>query len=154
MCQFTNLIHWMVLHSPLSVTEHHHHNQLDLFPDFDRVLPFGTGTSIAYNHVDYQFRSDTTNTFQMRAAVAQTHLRGQLRAERPEPFSYHVVERDSRFIRESEGLFRKNAIFRRVVDKRTGQTVSEDLLMRNHSRVLYGEEHIPQNRIAPDPDQR
>ncbi|MGL5245021.1 MAG: VanW family protein, partial [Sarcina sp.] len=46
MCQFTNLLHWMILHSPLEVIEHHHHNEFDLFPDFNRVIPFGTGTSI------------------------------------------------------------------------------------------------------------
>ncbi len=42
MCQMTNLIHWMVLHSPLTITEHHHHDQMDLFPDFGRQIPFGT----------------------------------------------------------------------------------------------------------------
>lgn len=39
LCQMTNLIHWMVLHSPLTVTEHHHHDQLDLFPDYHRQVP-------------------------------------------------------------------------------------------------------------------
>ena len=28
MCQFTNLIHWMVLHTPLTIIEHHHHDNL------------------------------------------------------------------------------------------------------------------------------
>ena len=49
MCQFTNLLHWMVLHTPLVITEHHHHDGYDLFPDFGRTIPFGTGTSILYN---------------------------------------------------------------------------------------------------------
>ena len=40
MCQMTNLIHWMVLHSDLKITEHHHHDGLDLFPDFQRKIPF------------------------------------------------------------------------------------------------------------------
>ena len=39
MCQFTNLIHWMVLHSELTITEWHHHDGVDLFPDFGRVIP-------------------------------------------------------------------------------------------------------------------
>ena len=30
MCQFTNLIHWMVLHTPLKIVEHHHHDGMDL----------------------------------------------------------------------------------------------------------------------------
>ena len=54
MCQFTNLIHWMVLHSELKITEYHHHNGIDMFPDFGRKVPFGTGTSIMYNNLDYE----------------------------------------------------------------------------------------------------
>ena len=50
MCQLSNLIHWLVLHSELTITEHHHHDGLDLFPDFGRQIPFGTGTSISYKN--------------------------------------------------------------------------------------------------------
>lgn len=64
LCQLSNLIHWMVLHSELTITEHHHHDGLDLFPDFGRQIPFGTGTSISYNYIDYRVRNDTTNTYQ------------------------------------------------------------------------------------------
>lgn len=65
MCQFSNLIHWMVLHAPLTITEQHHHDQFDLFPDFGRQVPFGTGTSIFYNYLDYRFRNDTEQTYQL-----------------------------------------------------------------------------------------
>ncbi|MDR3207193.1 MAG: VanW family protein, partial [Oscillospiraceae bacterium] len=30
LCQFTNLLHWLALHSPLTVSEYHHHDQYDL----------------------------------------------------------------------------------------------------------------------------
>lgn len=43
MCQFTNLIHWMALHSPLTVVEHHHHDQMDLFPDLAARSPLVWG---------------------------------------------------------------------------------------------------------------
>ena len=53
MCQLSNLIHWMILHTDMQITEHYHHDQIDLFPDFKRVIPFGSGTSIVYNYLDY-----------------------------------------------------------------------------------------------------
>lgn len=143
LCQLTNLLHWMALHSPLTIAEHHHHNQMDLFPDYGRELPFGTGTSVAYPHVDYQLRNATMNTFQLRVHVTGTHLRGELRALEPEPLAYHVVERDMHFRREPDGLYRNNTIWRRVVDKRTGATVSEDLLLANHAKVMYEERFVP-----------
>ncbi|MEG0693784.1 MAG: VanW family protein, partial [Oscillospiraceae bacterium] len=41
MCQLTNLLHWLVLHSPLDIVEHHHHNGVDLFTYYNRQVPFG-----------------------------------------------------------------------------------------------------------------
>lgn len=45
--------------------EHHHHDKVDLFPDFNRQIPFGTGTSIYYNYLDYRFRNDTQALYQL-----------------------------------------------------------------------------------------
>lgn len=47
-CQLSNLIHWMALHSPLRVVERANHS-FDPFPDEGRILPFGSGAAIFYN---------------------------------------------------------------------------------------------------------
>lgn len=39
-CQLANLLHWMVLHSALTVVERSEHS-FDPFPDHGRVLPWG-----------------------------------------------------------------------------------------------------------------
>ena len=65
LCQFTNLLHWLVLHSPLRIVEYHHHDGVDLFPDCGRQIPFGIGTSISYNYLDYRFQNPTGTTFQL-----------------------------------------------------------------------------------------
>ncbi|USI86478.1 VanW family protein [Acinetobacter johnsonii] len=44
-CQIANLIHWLVLHSPLQVVQRSQHS-FDPFPDHGRVLPFGSGAAI------------------------------------------------------------------------------------------------------------
>jgi VanW like protein len=44
-CQLANLLHWMVLHSPLVITERSEHS-FDPFPDNGRVLPWGVGCTI------------------------------------------------------------------------------------------------------------
>lgn len=80
--QFSNLIHWMVLHAPLTITEQHH-DQFDLFPDFGRQVPFGTGTSIFYNYLDYRFHNDTEQTYQLLVHTTPTHLCGELRTDAP-----------------------------------------------------------------------
>lgn len=58
-CQLANLLHWMVLHSPLTVTERSEHS-FDPFSDQGRVLPWGVGCAVYFNYVD--LRSVTTPT--------------------------------------------------------------------------------------------
>jgi vancomycin resistance protein VanW len=150
MCQFTNLIHWMVLHSPLRVIERHHH-ALDLFPDISRQIPFGTGTSIFYNYLDYQFINDTDDTFQLLISVDDKYLCGELRCSREPDKSYHVYEAEHGFLRDRGVLYRHNRIFRKTIDKRTGRLLSDELLADNTSRVCYGEEFIPAEQIPVVP---
>ena len=57
-CQLANLLHWMFLHSPLTVVERSEHS-FDPFPDKNRVLPWGVGCSIVWNYVDLVVRNDT-----------------------------------------------------------------------------------------------
>jgi len=64
LCQLANLIHYLVLNSPLTVTELHHHTDA-LFPDDQRRVPFGTGTSICYNMLDYRFKNTTDQVIQL-----------------------------------------------------------------------------------------
>jgi vancomycin resistance protein VanW len=135
-CQLANLVHWMVLHSPLTVVERSEHS-FDPFPDKARVLPWGVGCSIVYNYVDLVVRNDTDLTFQLFCSVGERHLDGELRSDRPTPYSYRVHARDEAFIKAGDDLFRRNEIWRTVIDKRTGDVVGEELVKRNCALVTY-----------------
>ncbi|WP_148614487.1 VanW family protein [Nocardioides rubriscoriae] len=139
-CQLANLVHWMVLHSPLTVVERSEHS-FDPFPDKGRVLPWGVGCSIVYNYVDLVVRNDTDTTFQLRTWVGERHLRGELRADRPTATSYRVEARHEEFVADGPGpdaaVHRHNEIWRTVIDKRTGTTLAEELVKRNRALVTY-----------------
>lgn len=147
MCQLSNLIHWMVLHSPLDIVEHHHHHQIDMFPDYKRQIPFGTGTSIMHNYLDYQFTNNTKTTFQIRVCVDETHLMGELRAENTLKQSYHIVEEDQYFEKKEDAYYRNNKIYKRTIDKSTGNEVAKILIISNHSKVVYDKQFIPKDMI-------
>ncbi len=137
MCQLSNLIHWMVLHTPLTVTEYHHHDGVDLFPDFGRKVPFGTGTSVLYNYIDYRFKNETDQCFQLHVWLQDGYLHGELRAQRALPVRYHVRAQDEFFSREGDAVYRNNRIVRTCVDKQTGNVLSSEVLKQNHAKVLY-----------------
>jgi vancomycin resistance protein VanW len=135
-CQLANLLHWMVLHSPLTVTQRSTHS-FDPFPDNGRVLPWGVGCSIVYNYVDLQFRNDTDQTFQLRVGVGDRYLEGEILAEQPTSSSYRVFARGERFLRAGTEYFRRNEIWRTVIDRRTGSPVEDQLIRENVALVKY-----------------
>ena len=137
MCQLSNLIHWMVLHSDLTITEHHHHDGLDLFPDYGRQIPFGTGTSISYNYIDYRVKNNTNNTYQLRLWVDDEYLCGELRAEKPQPHTFHIHAENEFFSRENGVIFRNGQVYRDVIDRNTGKCVESQLIRTNHAKVMY-----------------
>jgi len=137
MCQFTNLIHWMILHSPLDIVEHHHHDGVDLFPDFNRVVPFGTGTSILYNYKDYRFKNNTKQPFQLVVYTTDEYLCGELRTTIPLDNSYHIKAENEHFTRESGVVYRNGEVWRTVVDKASGNVIDKKLIKTNHAQVMY-----------------
>jgi len=142
-CQLANLLHWMVLHSPLTVVERSEHS-FDPFPDKGRVLPWGVGCSIVYNYVDLAFRNDTEHSFQLRVEVGERYLSGRLLADTTPGHSYKVEARGEAFLRHEGRVFRRNEIWRRVIDRRTGDQVGEELLKRNCALVVYEPPpHVP-----------
>ncbi|GAB6109421.1 VanW family protein [Fusibacter bizertensis] len=150
MCQFTNLIHWLVLHSPLTILEHHHHNGLDLFPDFGRQVPFGTGTSIAYNYIDYQFVNNTRQSFQLKIELNSEYIIGALYSDLPVENSYHVVEENCFFSKKDQNFYRNNEVYRIINNKKTGNLLSKELIVKSHSKIVYDEKYIPKELIKED----
>lgn len=142
MCQFTNLIHWMILHSELTIIEHHHHDGLDLFPDFGRKVPFGTGTSVFYNYLDYRFRNDTDNTYQLIVYTDDEYLYGELRCAEPQRHKIHIRTEDEHFSRENGTVYRNGRVVRNVIDPKSGNTVKSDVIRNNHAKVMYDTSHL------------
>jgi vancomycin resistance protein VanW len=135
-CQLANLLYWMALHTPLEIAERHHHS-FDPFPDEGRVLPFGSGASVFYNYIDLRFKNPANHSFQIRTWVTGKHLKGAIYSDADWGFSYHILEKKHRFVKENYKTFRENEIWRKVVDKRTGNCVEEALLIKNFSEVKY-----------------
>ncbi|MEO6472591.1 MAG: VanW family protein [Aeromicrobium sp.] len=135
-CQLANLVHWMALHSPLTITERSEHS-FDPFPDNGRVLPWGSGCSIVYNYVDLCFRNDTELSFSLHVAVGDRYLEGELRASEVPAHSYRVSARDEEFLSLGTEYFRRNELWRTAIDRRTGDVVGEELIRRNCALVKY-----------------
>jgi vancomycin resistance protein VanW len=136
-CQLSNLIHWMAIHSPLVVVERSNHS-FDPFPDEGRVLPFGSGAAIFYNYVDLVLHNPTDRSFQLKLNVGETQLEGELLCDRVREYRYHVFQEAHRFVREGARVYRENEIWREVREKgQVGELVERVRLYRNRVVVKY-----------------
>ena len=136
-CQISNLIHWLVIHSPLTVTERYHHS-FDPFPDDGRVLPFGSGATVFYNYRDYQFTNNTDHVFQLNLWFTDKCLEGELRIDTELDYGYHISEKNHQFIRIDGTFYRKNEIWReKILKYKSGQIVETELITKNFARVTY-----------------
>ena len=156
LCQLSNLIHWMVLHSDLTITEHHHHDALDLFPDFGRQIPFGTGTSISYNYIDYRIKNDSQNTYQLRLKVDGEYLYGELRAVEQLPHTFHIHAKNEYFSRKDGIVYRNGEVYRDTVDRTSGSVLDSQLIRTNHAKVMYEcpPDMVIREGASPNPLQR
>ena len=143
LCQLANLLYWMALHTPLEITERHHHS-FDPFPDENRTLPFGSGAGVFYNYIDLRFHNPTTQTFQIRLYLTDQHLKGSVSTNVEPTHSFHVFERAHRFLAQDGKNYRENEIWREIVDRRTGNKVDEELIVKNFSEVKYELNFDPQ----------
>ncbi|MCR5262277.1 MAG: VanW family protein [Clostridiales bacterium] len=146
LCQMANMIHWLVLNSPMTVTELHHHTDA-LFPDDRRRVPFGTGTSVCYNYIDYRFTNGTDQAVQILVWTENGELCGELRAERQFPFRYRLTEENHHFTMENGKYYRVSQVWRSVIDRASGETSRRELILDNHSEVMYDYSLIPQDQI-------
>lgn len=146
LCQMANMIHFLVLNSPLTVTELHHHSDA-LFPDEKRRVPFGTGTSVAYNNVDYRFKNTTDSAVQLLLWIEDGYLCGELRSEKKFPNRYKLTEENHFFAKEGNDYYRNSEVYRIVTDRESGKEIAKELILQNHSRVMYDHSLIPKEQI-------
>lgn len=146
LCNLGNTIHRLILHSPLDVVEFYNHSDA-LAPDEGKRVPFSSGTSISYNYIDYKFKNNTDQNMQLLLWCDEEKLYGELRSEREHPHSFNLVEENHHFHKENDKYYRISKIYKTVTDKASGKVIDKQLVLNNHSEVMYDYNLIPPEQI-------
>lgn len=135
LCQLSNLIYWMTLHTPLTVTERYRHSH-DIFPDENRTQPFGTGATCSYNSLDLQIYNSTDRDYQLIIYLTGEELVGEWRSSESCLYKYEVYEKEHSM---TSGFFggyiRNNVIHRKVYDNMG--LIKDEYLTENHAYMMY-----------------
>lgn len=136
LCQLSNLLFWMVLHTPLTVIERHRHSY-DVFPDSNRTLPFGSGATCCYNYKDLMIKNETKLPFLINLSLNQEELIGTIRSLVSSNYTYEIYEKEHYMKREYFGSYtRHNTLFRKIYDI-NDNLVSDEYLFENHALMMY-----------------
>lgn len=137
LCQLSNLIYWMALHTPLSIRERWRHSY-DVFPDVSRTLPFGSGATVSYNYIDLQIQNNTVHPYQLGLWLTDEELCGEIRSNVSNPYQYQIVEKNHLITGPVAGRYlRHNELIRQVYDRTTQQLIREEFMAENNAFLMY-----------------
>lgn len=136
LCQLTNLLYWMTLHTPLTVVERWRHSY-DVFPDAGRTLPFASGATCAWPSLDLQVVNETSQPFRLAVAVKAGELTGSWSSDRPPTWSYRVYEANHVITNDAPGVHHRHNVLRRRVFDADGLEIDDELVAENHARMMY-----------------
>ncbi len=135
LCQLSNLIYWMTLHTALTVTERYRHSH-DVFPDSNRTQPFGTGATCSYNSLDLQIYNNSSTDYQLMLYLTEEHLVGEWRSSEDSIYKYEVYEKEHSI---TPGMFggyiRNNIIYRKIYDNLG--LIKDEYITENHAYMIY-----------------
>ena len=136
LCQMTNLLYWLFLHSPLDIVERHTHRSLD-FPTMRGAAPEGVDATVSEGWLDLKAKNGTDATFQIGIGFDGESITGSLFADRAMPRAYEIEGRDLRYVRKNSVVYQTVSIFRREIDRDTREALSESLLYTNANAIGY-----------------
>lgn len=136
LCQLSNLIFWMTIHTPLTVTERHRHSY-DVFPDSNRTQPFGSGATCFYPHGDLMIRNNTQDEYQLLIWLDDEYLHGEWRVSSSPKYRYEIIERNHEMKSEFWGGYsRHNELYQQKFDL-DGHMLDEQLIVQNSAMMMY-----------------
>lgn len=134
LCQISNLLCWLFLHTPLIITERHGHAKKD-FPEPPSDAPMGVDATVSEGWLDFKVRNDTCDTYQLSITFDVRNIIGHIYAERDIGKSWTVVNQNLTYSCEPNGIFEEVDVVQRIWQ---GESIlSEITAYRNRCRIGY-----------------
>lgn len=75
-------------------------------------------------------------------------LYGELRGNTPPEYRYVIREEGHHFSKEGEDYFRCSLVYRDIFERKSGRLLRSELILTNHSKVMYDCSLIPKEEIV------
>lgn len=136
LCQISNLLFWMFLHTPLTIVERRGHLTKD-FPEPKSDAPIGVDATVSEGWTDLKVRNDTESTFQISFAFDDAHIIGRVFTDRDEGLTYKIINGTPSYYRKKGAVYEEVDIRQKIVVRASEECIASNLLYRNRCRIGY-----------------
>jgi vancomycin resistance protein VanW len=143
LCQMSNLLFWLFLHTPLTVVERRGHDVRE-FPETNNNEIKGVDATISEGWIDLKVRNDTGGTYQISVTFDDENILGTVLVDKPPQVYYRVANGDIKYFREENGdrnpagrIYESVKVERAEIDADTGEITGQKLLYTNKCEIRY-----------------
>lgn len=147
LCQLSNTLFWLFLHTPLTIVERHMH-KIKEFPNPSESDPCGVDATILEGWLDLRARNDTGQPLQIELAQDDTWYYGRILTPYPPGKRYDVVNRNLHYFQKDGKTWESVQVVRRALDIKSGAVLSEEALYTNVCEIGYA---VEPSALSPAP---
>ena len=136
LCQISNMLNWVFLHSPLTIIERHGHMRKD-FPEPESDALKGVDATVAEGWKDFCVKNDTDYVFQICLTVDQNSITGILYTERDPFIRWDVVNDNLRYFKDNDGVYEEVDVIRVTKSFVDYRGTEKRLVYRNKCLIGY-----------------
>jgi vancomycin resistance protein VanW len=135
LCQLSNMLFLLFLHSPLTIIERRPHSVESLRPTDNTLI--GIDSTIVEGWIDLKVKNITDITYQILISFDNDYMYSSILASDEPAKRYTVHNENIKFTKYDDGFYRYNEIFRDTYDSKSGNLISSDLLYANNCKINY-----------------
>lgn len=137
LCQLSDLLLLLFLHSELQVTERHPHTTASFAPASPAEV-LGVDATVSEGWLDLKAYNPSSASYQLAFSFDDEHITGTLRSSDPPPRRYELFNERCVYWHDADGrLHLSAAVGRRSMDPATGDVLDTQLLFETETLVGY-----------------
>lgn len=135
LCQMSNMLFWMFLHTPLDITERHGH-AVESFPSPDSGSPCGTDATVNEGWLDLKVKNNTAESYQIIIKFDEDYIYGWVMTDVKPKWSYEIFNGELRYYSKGGKIFEAASVDCRRTETESGR-VKEYHLYNNSCEIGY-----------------
>lgn len=135
LCQISNLLFWLFLHTPLTIIERHPHSA-ETIPRQGEIPP-GVDATVAEGWKDIKVKNDTDIRYQIIFEFDDEFIYGSIYSDKIGYAIYQVSSENMIYSREQGRTYRYNEIYRIKKNPINQEILGRELLLKNKTQITY-----------------